>query len=100
MHDTQLLMLANCNAKLLLTQLLVHTTISSEVIGGENVVESSYKECYDGLLLTGGHVERLVRGARALGFHHAVLPGCRPSFPATLAQNSGAYYCVMVRLLS
>lgn len=47
------------------------------------------QECYSALLFPGGYPEKLVEGARALGFIHAARPSRCPSFPALLGFTSG-----------
>lgn len=47
---------------------------------------SQAQECYNSLLLPGGYPERLVEGARALGFEHAAMPPRRSAMSWSLAQ--------------
>eukprot|EP00933_Yihiella_yeosuensis_P046268 TRINITY_DN41780_c0_g1_i1.p1 TRINITY_DN41780_c0_g1~~TRINITY_DN41780_c0_g1_i1.p1 ORF type:complete len:420 (+),score=47.40 TRINITY_DN41780_c0_g1_i1:64-1323(+) len=47
------------------------------------------QECYGALVWDGGYPEILVKAARDAGFNYAAVPDRTPSFPATLAQNSG-----------
>ena len=39
--------------------------------------------------MSAGYPEQLSKGARSLGFEHCVVPSPLPTWPATLAQNSG-----------